>query len=65
MKNNSMTNTAFLSAREEVSTFNINTQAAVLDCDPYEFLDNLDQKITSSPQKRAARRLTSYPLSLN
>lgn len=71
MKNNSMTNFAFASTHidsvsaNEAETFNIGNQAAVLDSDPYQFLDALEQKITRSPLRTNARVAFSLPLSLN
>lgn len=66
MKNNSMTNFTFVSSQSvEASAFNINTQAAVLESDPYQFLDNLNQKITASPARVDTRLSASFPLSLN
>lgn len=71
MKNNSMTNLAFVSTRfnpasnTDADTFNIGTQAAVLDSDPYQFLDTLDKRITRSPMQTEARVSLSRPLSLN
>ena len=56
MKNSSTMNFVFDATRRNDAdrnrmdgTFNIQTQAAVLDVDPYRFLDSLDQKVTSKP----------------
>ncbi len=71
MKNNSMTNFAFTTtsfnsaSNTEGDSFNIRTQAAVLDSDPYQFLDTLNQKITRSPRRADSRVSFSLPLSLN
>lgn len=66
MKNNSMTNFAFVSSKNaESGTFNIHNQAAVLETDPYQFLDSLEQEITTGPRRVESRIARSFPLSLN
>lgn len=66
MKNDSMTNFAFTtSVSAESETFNIQTQAAVLDSDPYQFLDSLEPKSSIDSRRIESRIARRFPPSLN